>query len=181
MQTVRLYDSTREPHGWLQIIRPNEFAAFATLVDSGVVCDADGVATAADDASCLIFTTLAEAESFCRDRVLTFPSLRFEIVDAGGRLRPPLFTIVHPSHAESLDGSPSKMRWNKRAAIMALVAGPLLIVFDEAFYGGLKILPTIVGINAVLIGVRLLVMNRGHVAAERARRDRVARALKVGS
>jgi hypothetical protein len=177
MRIVRLYDPNREPQNWLQIIRPTEFAAFATLVDSGSVCDADGVVTSPEDASCLIFTSLSEAEAFCRERVAQLPSVRFEILDAGGRLRPPLLTIVHPSRVDALDGSPRKMRWNRRAATVALIGGPLLIWFDWMFYGGNMILPTIVGINGVLIGVRLLVMNRGHIAAERARSERVTQAL----
>ena len=55
MQIVRLYDRTREPHGWMQIIRPTQFAAFATLADSGAVCDADANPTGADDAQCALF------------------------------------------------------------------------------------------------------------------------------
>jgi hypothetical protein len=66
MQIVRLYDREREPQGWLQIIRPTEFAALATLADSRVVCDADGVPTSIEDANCVIFETLPDAEAFCR-------------------------------------------------------------------------------------------------------------------
>ena len=168
-QTVRLYDRTREPHSWTQIIRPTEFAAFATLADSGAVCDADGVPTSDDDASCIIFETLSEAEAFCRERVAQIPGL--------GRHRPPLFTIVHPSRAAALDGSPGKIRRNRYAAVALLVVGPPLIWFDWAFYDGVMVVPTIVGINAVLIAVRLLIMNFSFVSDERARRERVARAV----
>ena len=177
MQIVRLYDHAREPPGWMGIIRPTEFAAFATLVDSGAPCDVDGVATSSEDATCAIFDTLPGAEAFCRERVARIPNLRFEILDAAGRLRAPLFTIVHPSQAAALDGSPTKMRRNNYIAIALFVLGPPLIWFDWTYYEGVMVMPTILGINMVLIGVRLLIMNRGHLSAERARRERVARAM----
>lgn len=178
MQIVRLYDPAREPHGWMQIIRPTEFAVFATLADSGAVCDADGVATSSEDAVCIIFETLPEAETFCRERVERIPGLRFDILDAAGPSLPPLFTIVHPSRAEALDGSPRKRRRSKYAAIVLLVLGPPLIWFDWAFYDGVQVVPTMLGINMILIGARLLMMNFGHASAERKRRERVDQALK---
>ena len=177
MQIVRLYDYMREPQGWMQIIRPTEFAAFATLADSGAVCDADGVPTSAEDSSCIIFDTLPDAEAFCRERVAHIPSLHFEILDAAGRSRPPLFTIVHPSRAAALDGSPAKMRRNTYTAIALAAVGPPLIWFDWAVHEGVLIMPTILGINAMFIAVRLLIMNRIHISKERSRRERVAQAL----
>lgn len=178
MRVVRLYDPAREPQSWMQIIRPTEFAAFATRVDSGVACDAAGAATSADDATCMIFETLPAAEAFCRAQVDRHPNVRFEILDSAGRRRLPILTVVHTSHGETLDGTPKKMRWNRNMAAAMLVAGPTLIWFDWHFYDGLIILPTVVGINLVLIGARLLIMNRGHVAAERARQARVEQALQ---
>jgi hypothetical protein len=178
MQTVRLYDAARQPPGWLQIIRPTQFAVFATQADSGASCDVDGVPTGEDDASCAIFDTLDDAEAFCRARVDQNPHLRFDIRDSGGLLRPPLFTIVHPSRVEELDGSTSKMRWNTYLAIALFIAGPLLIWWEWTYRDGRLILPTIVGVNAPLIGIRLLVMNYGSVAKERARRERVERARR---
>jgi len=181
MQIVRLYDRTREPKGWMQIIRPAEFAAFATLADSGAVCDADGVPTSIEDASCLIFETLFDAEAFCRERVAQIPSLRFDILDAAGPSLPPLFTIVHPSRTAALDGSPREMRWTTYAAIALLAVGPPLIWWDWAFHDGELVIPTILGINVMLLGVRLLLMNFGRIAAERTRRERVSQALGARS
>ena len=177
MQIVPLYDRLREPQGWMQVIRPTEFAAFATLGDSGAICDADGVPQSSDEASCVIFDTLADAEAFCRDRVAQIPGLRFDIFDAAGQRRPPLFTIVHPSRAAALDGSPAKTRRNTRWAIALLAIGPPLIWFDWTFYDGVQVMPTILGINVMLIAVRLLLINVSHSSDERARRARVVQAL----
>jgi hypothetical protein len=179
MKTVRLFDPAREPQGWLQIIRPTQFAAFATLADSGVTCDAHGSPASADDATCVIFESLPEAEAFCRERVARTPNVRFDIRDSAGLLRPPLLTIVHPSRADALDESPARYRRNRRWAIVLLVIGPPLVWFDWTFYDGVMVVPTIVGINAVLIAVRLLVMNRALVVHERARIGRVASALQL--
>jgi hypothetical protein len=179
MQIVRLYDPAREPQGWMQIIRPTEFAAFPTLADSGSACDADGAATSSDEAICILFETLPDAEAFCRERVARIPSLRFDILDAAGLRRPPLFTIVHPSRAAALDNSPAKMRRNARWAIALFVVGPPLIWFDWTFYDGVQVVPTIVGINALLIAVRLLMMNFSYISDERARRARVAHAVSA--
>jgi hypothetical protein len=38
-------------------------------------------------------------------------------------------------------------------------------------------MPTMLGINTVLIAIRLYFMNRSHIASERRRRERVAEAL----
>lgn len=181
MQTVRLYDAPRTPQSWMQIIQPTEFAAFARLTDSGAVCDADGVPTSADEAVCIIFKTLPDAEAFCRERVLQIPALRFEIVDAAGPLRAPLFTIVHPSRTAALDGSGNKIRWSHYAAIAFLGIGPVLIWFDWKFYDGIMVMPTILGINLLLIAIRLLIMNASHRLSERDRRRRVDEARRCGS
>lgn len=178
MRIVRLYDPARTPPGWMQIIQPSEFAGFVTHADSGATCDAEGEPTSEESALCILFPTLGEAEAFCRERVLQRPILRFDIRDAGGLLRAPLFTIVHPSRAEQLDGSPSRLRRNRIIGTALLVTGPLLIWFDWAFYDSLMIMPTFVGINALLIAARIFIMNRGILSAERNRLDRVAQAQR---
>ena len=136
-----------------------------------------GVPTGDDDASCIIFETLAEAEAFCRARTNHNPSLRFDILDAAGLLRPPLFTIVHPSRTAALEGSDTKRRRNIYVAIALLVVGPPLIWYDWAFHEGVLVMPTILGINALLIAVRLLIINVAHTSAEQQRRQRVRDAL----
>lgn len=180
MKTVRLYDPAREPHGWMQIIKPSEFAVFATLADSGVPCDASGTPTTDRDAVCLIFGRLADAEAFCRERVLQLPQLQFDIFDADGRRKLPLMTVVHPSRAATREGSERNMRRNTVIAAVLLASGPVMIWFDWTYFDGVQVLPTIAGINAILIGARLVLLNAGHRSAERARRARVQHALADG-
>jgi hypothetical protein len=138
------------------------------------------VPASSDDASCIIFATLSDAEAFCRERVVQIPSLRFDILDAAGPSLPPLFSIVHPSRIAALDGSPAKMRRYTYAAIALLAVGPPLIWFDWTYYDGVQVWPTILGINVMLIGVRLLLMNYGHRSRERTRLERVSQASRNG-
>jgi hypothetical protein len=180
MQTVRLYDRERKPPGWMEIIRPTEFAAFSTFTDSGAVCDADGVPVSVEDASCLIFETLPDAEAFCCERVARIPNLRFDIADAAGRSRPPLLTIVHPSRAAALEGSSTDIRWSTYAAMALLAVAPPLLWFDWALHDGVLVVPTILGINAVLIAARLLFLNSSYRAAERTRHERVVARTRSG-
>ena len=70
------------------------------------------------------------------------------------------------------------MRWNTRVAIVLFAIGPPLIWFDWTYYDGVLVMPTIIGINAPLIAVRLLIMNRSYITAERTRLERVAEALR---
>ena len=176
MNTVRLYDASREPASWLKIIQPTEFAAFATLADSGAVCDADGVRTSSDDASCVIFATLPDADAFCRARVEANPALRFDILDAAGHLKPPIMTIVHASKEAALDTSAQKIQRRRLIAFGLLASGPVLVWFDWTYFDGVQVLPTIVGINFVLIAIRLLLINYSVASSEREREARVTTA-----
>jgi hypothetical protein len=101
-----------------------------------------------------IFDTLDEAEKVCRARVERNPGVRFDIRDSAGPPRPPLITVVHPIARSVAGRQPSKLRWNTYCAIVLLIAGPLLIWWEWTYYGGNLIMPTIVGINAILIAIR---------------------------
>ena len=87
---------------------------------------------------------------------------------------PPLLTIVHPSRVAALDGNPRGIRIRKRAAIALTLAALGLFWFDYWASGGMLILPTILGINMILIAARLIQLNASHAHAERERRERLA-------
>jgi hypothetical protein len=182
MQTIRLYDPERRPPNWTQIIHPGQYAAFSQHVDSEASCDAAGTPFASPDAvTCLIFDSLLEATAFCKDRVEQTPAVRFDIFDSTGRAQPPLLTIVHPSHAASLEGNRRATRLSNWGAAALLVAGPLLLWFDWAKHEGLLILPTILGINCLFIAGRLLQLNGAHASAEKDRRQRLAQHIDRGA
>jgi hypothetical protein len=174
MKIVRVFDSNRQPPNWTDIIRPGQFVAFSKNIDSGAPCDTDGVSfESAHTPTCIIFDSLAEAEAFCTESVLRVPALRFDVFDAAGRVQPPLLTVVHPSRVATLDGNPRSARINRWASVALVIAAPILFWVDWWKYDGLLILPTILGINMLIIAARLIQLNGAHASAERARRDRL--------
>jgi hypothetical protein len=174
MQIVRVFDPSRQPANWTDIIRPGQFVAFSKDIDTGASRDAAGASIGSPDSlTCIIFDSLAEADAFCNDSVQRAPNLRFDVFDAAGRALPPLLTIVHPSRIATLDGNPRSARINQWGAVALVAAAPILFWVDWWKYDGLLILPTILGINMLIIAARLIQLNVAHASAERARRDRL--------
>jgi hypothetical protein len=62
MIALRLFDSSRHPANWTEIIRAGQYAAFSKRAATGAPCDADGDSFATtDDATCLLFDALEDA------------------------------------------------------------------------------------------------------------------------
>src|SRR6476659_8607147 len=176
MQAIRLYDPARVPENWRDIIRPGQFAAFAADVVSGAACDDEGEPFASSDAvTCLIFDSLQEAETLCRERVARHPQLRFDIFDAAGRTQPPIITVVHESRSERLEGNRGSRRLSNVFAACLLALAPVLIWFDWSRHDGLLIVPTVVAINCIVFAARIVFLNLTYVSIERAGRQRLAK------
>jgi hypothetical protein len=174
MHLLRIYDPNRQPPNWTEIIRPGQFVAFSKDVETGASCDVSGGAIRTpDELACLMFDSLPDAEAFCRERVERVPALRFDVFDSAGRALPPLLTIVHPSRVAGLDGNPRSARINVWGAIGLAAAAPVLFWLDWWKYDGLLILPTILGINMLIIAARLIQLNAAHASSERERRARL--------
>lgn len=182
MQTVRVHDPDRRPVSWTGLIGDGQFAAFAKIDASGGPCDADGARFAGtDQATCVLFDSLAEARAFCEAAVARHPELRFDVFDAAGRTRPPLLVVLHPSRAASLETSPRRMRRRRAGAWLMIAAGLSLLLY--AWLAPRErdiILPIFFGINAILFGGRLLWMNLALREIERERAARVNRATTGG-
>jgi len=176
MQIVRVYDATRQPPNWRELIQPGQLVAFSKQVTSGAPCDEHGRPFVPPDAAtCLIVDTLAEADAFCRAQVEQHPEVQFDLfAGAAGRSQPPLLTIVHPSRAARLEGNPRSVRFGLAAGAALVLAGPLSIWYEWAKYEGLLIWPTVVGINLIIAGLRLIQLNASHLVAEKTRRTRLA-------
>lgn len=175
MEKVRLHDPARRPADWTEIIQPGQFAVFAKDDATGVPCDADGAPfPALSLATCAIADSIEEAQAFCDAAVARHPAVRFDVFDSGGRVRPPILTIVHASRAAALDTSPRQMRKRRAIAWLLIVSGVPLMVFAYLEYRERDIiLPAFLGINMVLIGLRLLWMNLAIRETERARERRL--------
>lgn len=172
--TLRVYDPARQPPGWSEIVRPDQYVAFATDLATGVPCDAAGRPfTSSGDVTCVVFDTLDEARQFCDDAVTAAPGVQFDLFDANGRANPPLVQIVHPSHAAALDSDPRTLARRRLSAFALLAAGLSLIAIDAWLVGELLLI-TMVGITLVLAAGRLLFLNLAFRDAERRRLDRLA-------
>ncbi len=175
MITLRLYDRSRTPNSWTEIIRSGQFVVFAKAIDTGAPCDAEGRSFAmVEDASCLLFDDLDGAEAFCREQVDRVTNVRFEIFDSTGRSEPPLLVIVHPSRQQQLEGNPRGMRLRTQGAVGLLVVAALSFWYDFEHGPGVQFFPTLLGINLVVVALRLLQLNGSYAHAERARRRRLA-------
>ena len=161
----------------MDLLGPEQLVAFARDVESGVPVDASGQPFADPAAiTCLVFDTVAEARAFCEAAVHRSPATQFDVFDSGGRTRPPLLTVLHPSRAVSLDSHPRGMR-RRRAIAWALIVGGLPpILYAYYFEDGIgAILPAFIGINMIIAGGRLLWFNLGIRETERERQERLDR------
>jgi hypothetical protein len=172
VRTLRLYDASRQPRDWMDIIQPGQFAVFASMLDGGAPTDPDGVPTTHEAATCVIVDSLADAEALCHELVEKHRGVRYDVFDASGRSRPPLHTVVHPTQASTLEGNEGIRRRNQLIAAVLFVAAAVLFWIDWNS-GGAMVLPTLLGFNALVFAGRLLQLNAGYASAERRRRERV--------
>jgi hypothetical protein len=175
MIEVRLHDRARTPNSWTEIIRPGQFVVFAKMFETGAPCNADGRPFAAvEDTSCLLFDGLSEAEAFCREQVERAPAVRFEIFDSTGRAEPPLFVIVHPSKTAQLEGNPRGIQLRTWAAVLLFAVAAVSFWYNFRHGPSFQIFPTLLGINLVIVALRLLQLNGSYAHAERVRKARLA-------
>jgi hypothetical protein len=179
VQIVRLYDPSRRPANWTEIIGPRQLAIFTTDSVSGAPRDLDGARFAAADlVSCAIVDSLDEARAVCAAVLSTHPSLRLDVFDREGRTRPPLLTVLHPDRAASLEQGPSQMRRRRAIAWTLIGLGVPQVVYAYLEGGNRErdiVLPVFIGINMILFGGRLLWLNLALRETERAREERLRR------
>jgi hypothetical protein len=121
----------------------------------------------------LVFDSLAEAETFCRQQVERVSDVRFEIFDSTGRANPALLLIVHPARAARLEGNPRGRRVRSRIAIILLIVAGISFGYNLRNGPSFEIFPTLLGINLVVVAARLLQLNWSYASVERARKQRL--------
>lgn len=161
MHEVKLYDRGRNPANWMQIIKSSEFAVFHYDLKSAAMTDAAGIFPAASEETCVILSSLTDAEEYCRHKVAELPSLRCEIHDSAGKARPPLLVVVNPAKAKKLEVSVGSVR-NKLALGAALCALSLAFFYLDYRGGGKNMfLFTLIGINLAVGGFRVILWGLG--------------------
>jgi len=173
--SLLLHDPSRNPTSWTEIIRQGQYAAFAKTVEAGASCDPDGRPfPTAEDATCLLFDSLAETEAYCQQQIEHAPEVRFDVFDSSGRTGPPLLVVVHPSKAGRLEGNPRGIRLRNWTATILVLVSAVSFGYDLLNGARLHFFPTLLGINLIVVAARLFQLNRSYAQAERVRRKRLA-------
>jgi hypothetical protein len=158
-QEFKVYDHTRQGRDWTSLVGPTQCAIFFKDFETAAPLSQDGVAFAKlTDCTFLVFDRLDDARRFCEQQVHYHPSLCCELFDCRGKVKPPLLVVLHPKVAEKDELSESWVRRRKIIAIASFLCAIPLFVWDWQSDGYL-ILPTVVGINLILFGARLLFWN----------------------
>jgi hypothetical protein len=77
LQELALYDPNRKPASWMEVIRPGQYAAFLSDIETGAEMTSDGNYFAAGlIRCCVLFVSLEEAEQYCCAKVEEFLILR---------------------------------------------------------------------------------------------------------
>lgn len=158
-QEILLYDRTRRPHDWSEVLLERQCAVFLRNARLGVPVGADLKPRPASAATCIVFDFIADAESLCRGVVAERPDIECEILDCEGRANPPLMTITSAhsgGDAGARGGASRRRRWIAAGLICAALP---LFVYDFAHHGDLVL--TIIGINLIVAALRLLFWDSG--------------------
>jgi hypothetical protein len=129
---------------------------FLKDITSEVPLSPQGVRLSYHDATFLLFDRLGQAREFCEGAVQQHPEMCCEIFDSEGKAKPPILTIVHPEAKDELSAATVCKRRIIALALFAL-AGPL--IWWDWHTGSGKIYPTVLAINMILVGIRLMQWN----------------------
>jgi hypothetical protein len=173
-QEFKVYDQTRQGRDWMSLVGPTQCTVFFKDFETAAPLTRDGVAFAKlTDCTFLLFDRLEDARRFCEQQVLQNPALCCEIFDCRGKVKAPMLVVINPDVAEKDELSESWVRRRKIVAIASFLCAIPLFVWDWQS-DGVLILPTVVGINLILLGARLLFWN----SAGRKRIQEQARSLE---
>ncbi len=165
LRELKLYDPTRQPADWKEIIRPGQYAVFLSDLGTDMERRPDGRFLApGEDSICLVFDTLPEAEAYCEAKVQEIPSLRCDIYDHLGKSKPPALTYVNEAHLKA-------PRKHARLGWLLVSLGALCFWIDW-HWNWVLIFPTIVGINMIFAGLRLIYWSGGGGETRRAKQNK---------
>jgi hypothetical protein len=151
---LKLYDHTRKPAEWTNLVHAGQYAVFHSDIATDVEKTPDGrYLKPGEDSTCLVFDSLAEAESYCEAKVEEIANLRCDIYDHTGKSRPPMLTYVNKAHVKA---PARRVYWG-----WALVAASLPLFWIEWHWHGTLVVPMVVGINLVFAGLRMVYWGKG--------------------
>lgn len=176
---IKIYDPRRRPPEWTDLVSPTGCAVFLKNAATGTSLSPRGAGFASErDCTCLLFDTVEQAGAFGRAMVRQYPFMCCEIFDAEGRANPPLLVVLHPSAAPREEDSPAWLRRRKWIALALFSAAVPLFWLDWKSHGE-WILPTVVGINLIVAGLRFLYWNAGLKHRGRLQQERLKHHLDL--
>src|SRR4051794_26734963 len=100
MQEIKIYDATRIPANWTEVMSDTQFAVFASDAASGGHRNPpiNGGPRSRKHSTCLVFDGLDEAVTYCASQQ-DVPRLRLDIYDKAGRAREPVRSFVSKDSA----------------------------------------------------------------------------------
>jgi hypothetical protein len=171
---IRLYDPQRKPADWTDVIGPAQCAVLLKNRANSVPLSPTGKPFARrEDATCLLFDRLDDAQQYCEAKVRELPHLACEILDAQGRAHPPLMVVFHPDFAGEDDSGARGSLRRKWIAVLLILAAPPLFWLDWRHQNTL-ILPTFLGFNCILLAMRFIYWHFGLRHRENERLKRLA-------
>lgn len=170
-QEILLYDHKRRPRNWSEIILPHQCAVFLGNRRLGVSVNRDGEPRTTASATCIIFDSIAQAEAFCQEAVNARPDLSCEILDYEGPIHPPLLTIVF-NHSGGDGDTRGWFGRHRRIVFLFTVCAALPLFYYDFRHDGPLVL-TIIGINIIVAGLRVLLWDLGSKNTERERLARL--------
>jgi len=163
MQQLKLYDPARRPPEWSALVHEGQFAVFHSDVRTDVEKNQDGRYLASgEDSTCLVFDSLAEAETYCESKVETISNLRCDIYDHTGKSRPPLLTYVNKSQVKS----------PRKFVVLgySFIAASIVCFLIEWHWNGTLVVPLVVGLNLLFAACRLIYWGAGGSEKRRSKR-----------
>lgn len=167
---IRVYDESRAVRQWHELLGPAQCAVFCKDLKTEAPLSSDGVRLAYRDATFLLFDRLDDARAFCEAAVQRHPEMCCEIFDSEGKARPPVLTIVNPDADDEL--SSTAVRRRRFIAILLFISAFPLIWWDWHTGNG-KIYPTILGLNMILISIRLMQWNAARRQRDNEEEERI--------
>jgi len=157
----------------MQIIQADQYAVFHRDAKTEVETDAAGrYWHNSANATCLIFDSLEEAESYCVSKVNEIPAVVCEVYDSAGKANPPLRSVVNQLSTRYMRESASAGRRRIWLGWLLCIGSPPLFWIDWRSHGEL-IIPSIIGFNLLFIGFRLMIWGYGTVHNNRKTQRRI--------
>jgi hypothetical protein len=166
-KTLVLRDPNRRPADWNDQLTDGQRAVFLSDVRGGGELTVEGSpAQRSSPSCCLVFDSLEEAKTFCRELVGRVEHMRCDVYDRRGAAVGPVCRFVGKRFQRRLPTARSA-RLMVIGGCMLILICPVLFRWDW-LYRGVLIFPTLLGINCILGALRLF--HLGHSTFQAARR-----------